>query len=310
MSQPPPIILSADQGIHVPAPNASGKQDKPIERIAANEKLFVLTEQIAEIAALSPEFRRWKRFSEELCKRPDLVAYYDFQPDENDRNVLRNRAKSGTRLDGRIEGAKWADGPIRGKQALEFSGRGDRVRVNLPDRLEAVTAVVWLRIDALPNEVNSILMSDRWFERIGACHWQIASGDNHLQFAPCPVTGIDPEPADFRQVLRSPNLDRGDFHAWRQLAVVYDSASGMTTFYRNGQEIGSAKISGQIPIEFGPSQIANWEPARRERPMSRVRNLQTRISELFLISRALPATEVKRLYDSAAVEPNDKGKGT
>ncbi len=124
-----PLLLSAHDGLRVAAPDATGKRAKPVERIAANKKLFVLTEQIAEIAAQSPEFRRWKKFSDDLCERSDLVAYYDFQPDESDRTVLRNRAASGDKLDGRIEGAKWSNGPFRGKLALVFSSRNDRVRV-------------------------------------------------------------------------------------------------------------------------------------------------------------------------------------
>ncbi len=62
-NSPPPaprsaaIILFADQGIRVPAPDASGKQDKPVERIAADEKQFVRTEQVTRFeASRSPEF--------------------------------------------------------------------------------------------------------------------------------------------------------------------------------------------------------------------------------------------------------------
>jgi hypothetical protein len=77
----------------------------------------------------------------------------------------------------------------------------------------------------------------------------------------------------------------------------------MATYYKNGQELGAAKLSKNIPLVFGPSQIANWEPNKSMKPGYAVRNTPARISELFLFSRALPAKEIKRLYDNAVSEP-------
>jgi hypothetical protein len=300
-------VLSANQAIHVAAPDASGKPNKPMERMAANGKQFVRTGQFDQLAGeRSPEFGRWKKVSDELCKRPDLLVYYDFQPDETDRKILRNRSASGKKLDGRIEGSKWTEGRLPGKQALEFAGRDDRVRVDIPNSLAAVTAVVWIRLDSLPNPYNSILMSDRWYERIGACHWQIVSDEGRVDFEPCPVEKISKDPPDFRTVVRSPSLARQDFKAWVQLAVVYDSTSQTTTFYKNGQEIGAEKLSQKIPLVFGSSQIANWEPYGSVNPANAARGLPARISELYLLSRALPAKEILRLYETAVPVPNDQ----
>jgi hypothetical protein len=303
-SHKPPAVLSANQGLHVAAPDPSGKRPKQVERIAANDKQFVRTGQIEQIAGeRTPEFALWKKNSDELCKRQDLVAYYDFQPDSSDRTVLRNRSTSGKKLDGRIEGAKWTDGRLPGKQALEFKGRDDRVRVDVPESLDAVTAVVWIRLDSLPNQGNSILMSDRWYERVGACHWQIVSDEARVDFEPCCTAKIAPDPPGFRTATRSPSLARRDFGAWTQLAVAYDSTAGTTTYYKNGEEIGTEKLSKNIPLVFGPSQIANWEPYKSVNPAHAVRHLPARISELYLYSRALPAKEIKRLYDNAVSAP-------
>jgi hypothetical protein len=86
---------------------------------------------------------------------------------------------------------------------------------------------------------------------------------------------------------------------------VYDSTAGATTYYKNGQEIGAEKLSKNIPLVFGSSQIANWEPYTSVKSSNAVRNLPARISELYLLSRALPAKEVKRLYDQAAAKPSE-----
>jgi hypothetical protein len=308
--QPPPAVLSADQALRVGSSGAPGTPARRIVRIAADGKQFVRAAQMDQIVAeQSLEFRRWKKMSDNFRKQPDVLVYYDFQADEADRTMLRNRAASGSKLDGRIEGAKWADGPLPGKQALEFKGRDDRVRVDIPDSLEAVTAVVWIRLDSLPNPFNSIMMSDRWYERVGACHWQIISDEARVVFEPCPIAKIAAVPPDFRTIVRSPSLARGDFGAWTQLAVVYDSTAGTTAYYKNGQEIGAEKLSKNIPLVFGPGQIANWEPYKSVNPANAVRNLPARISELYLYSRALPAKEVKRLYDDAVSQPGKLASG-
>ncbi len=70
---------------------------------------FVRVGQLAKLAKqLHPTpLSRWRTWSKELRNRDDLLAYYDFQRDEKDRSVLRNRAATGAALDGRIESPAW-----------------------------------------------------------------------------------------------------------------------------------------------------------------------------------------------------------
>ena len=74
--------------------------------------------------------RRWQAFSEQFRTRDDLLAYYDFQRDPgNPRDksgyeVLRNRAATGGKFDGRLVGAikmGMVQGRFRGKEAIRFS---------------------------------------------------------------------------------------------------------------------------------------------------------------------------------------------
>ena len=118
--------------------------------------------------------RRWKRFSQELCKRPDLIAYYDFQPDESNPRVLRNRSAAGLQYDGQlVGGAEWVEGRLPGKKALLFHQPGSGVRVNIPVECKQLTLLAWARLDALPNpHLRAILTSDTWHERPGSVHWR------------------------------------------------------------------------------------------------------------------------------------------
>ena len=194
-----------------------------MQRIAVDETQFVRAGQLDHVAAQSPEFRRWKTISNELRKRADVVAYYDFQPDDSDRTVLRNRAASGRARDGKIEGAKWVDGPWRDKQALEFTGRDDRVRVNIPGSFQAFTMVTWINVTDLRNPANAIVMSDDYQGQIGDGHWEILS-------AGCATFG--PHWGTIKEKLiagaqsaatNAAVIERKDFGAWLHLSVVFDS---------------------------------------------------------------------------------------
>ncbi len=103
---PDRMILTANQSHVIDAP--SGPADRPRQR----------TPRPADDGASADrsEFLRWNESSAKLAKAPALIAYYDFQRDESAPIVLRNRAATGDKLDGRIEGATWVQGrwPAKG----------------------------------------------------------------------------------------------------------------------------------------------------------------------------------------------------
>jgi hypothetical protein len=289
---PRSLLLSAHQAISVAAPG------KPIERVVADEKEFVRTGEVIKfVADNSPEFHRWKQFSDALRKRPDLAAYYDFQPDDSDRTILRNHAGSGKKLDGRIEGAKWSDGHVPGKNALEFSGSGDRVRVNIPGRFDVFTAAAWINIRGLPKDYCGILMSDRWFLQVGQCHWTLRP-DGGLSLRPCHSAVRKATPAGFETGSSGPVLRAEDFGAWCHVAVVYDSRTQTSVHYRNGRAYGTQKFASRIPLVFGPSQVCNWLPDLKSDTAAR--NLPGRMDELLIMDRALSADEIKGLYENSS----------
>jgi hypothetical protein len=290
---PPPatLLLAANEALRMAAPSAAP------ERIAAAPRQFVRYEQFTRIVAeQSSDYQRWQQFREQLRKRADVVAYYDFQADESNRAVLRNRALTGRPLDGHIEGAAWCEGNFPGKQALRFAGTNDRVRANIPGRFPALTAAVWINVESLPNPNNSILMSDRWRLQLGQCHWQFLP-TKRVGLGPCPVVQPAAMPARHLSGLGGA-FAAGDCGAWCHLAAVYDVQAQRTVYYRNGEACGSDEFTKPIPLVFGPSQIANWEPdAPDDGP---VRNTVGRIAELLLVARALGPQEVRGLYDTRA----------
>ena len=171
------IHIAAGESVHVERP-AKDKKDglAAVARGKADADLFPvhpgkLTEYVAE-KRLEP-FRRWQAFSDELCKRDDLVDYWDFQRDKENPLLLRNRVSSGA--DGMIEGAAWIQSRFPGKHALWFRHPDHRASVLLNEKLNGsrqITVVTWVWVDYLTREGHRILMSDKW-DASGQFRWSI-----------------------------------------------------------------------------------------------------------------------------------------
>ena len=69
----------------------------------------------------------WQEYRNNLLNDPALIAYYDFQEGQGD--VLGNRAKSGSILNGAIHKGQWTEGRWQGKHALNFDGGGTYVEI-------------------------------------------------------------------------------------------------------------------------------------------------------------------------------------
>ena len=163
-----------------------------VRRIEVKSDTFVRPDQIQDWLAMAREaaakrkqeaeqpkepeldltqFHKWEAFSKELRKRDDLLAYYDFQWDPNDKRdsenheLLRNKAKTaggglfGRNYDGQLWGSismGMIEGRFPGKHAIKFDSFQDGVRVNVPTEFKQLTLVAWVNIEqtfeALPGD--------------------------------------------------------------------------------------------------------------------------------------------------------------
>ena len=84
------------------------------------------------------EFAQWMKHRQAIAADREVVAYYDFQEPEG--AVLKNRAATGTALDGKIVDARWATGRWPGKSALRFDGKTSVVEIPSTAALAALDA--------------------------------------------------------------------------------------------------------------------------------------------------------------------------
>src|SRR5262245_44195904 len=161
------------------AGQTGAKKEGQSQAAARQDKKAEPDEEVLPPSLPVDEARRrhdaWLAASQAIRRDPSLVVYYTFEPEQEGSRTLRNQAGGRKRPhDGTIGGCSWVGGRWPGKRALEFKQVSDRVRLHVPGKFESVTLVAWVRVDALPNVNNSLLLADGW--QVGGLHWQIGEG--------------------------------------------------------------------------------------------------------------------------------------
>jgi hypothetical protein len=215
------------------------------------------------------------------------VVYFPFRADKPWSRTLPDQASGRPGHDGVIVGCSWVPGRWAGKQGLEFKRVSDRVRFHVPGRFDSLTLAAWVRVDALPNRFNSLMMTDGWDE--GAPHWHI-SADGKIELG---VQGPNLKaPAHFYtpEVFPRERLGR-----WTHLAVVYDAEGRLVRHYVDGGLVQEEATKFDLPLRLGDVEIGNWNvgPRRHNHP---IRYFSGCMDEFLLFARALGADEIKRLY--------------
>lgn len=234
-------------------------------------------------AAGAERQEQWRRAAEKTARDPRVVLYYPFRRHTAaDRTLHADNAPDGS-LDGAIIGCEWVSGRWPGKQALEFKRPGDRVRLTVPGRFEALTFTAWVRVDALEHKYNALFLTDGF--GVGAPHWQITEAGK-LRLCVCHDT-------------RGPKWvgHTYDSHAafgpdelgqWKHVATVYDGPGGTVAHYVNGQPAGHHRLRAGVVLSVGNVEIGNWATG--------VRPFNGRTDELVLYRAALTPDEIAALH--------------
>jgi len=231
------------------------------------------------------KYQRWHRDSGQMEKDPRLVAQYQFE-EGTGRALIGRFGSDFDGLHGAVIGARWSEGRWPDKGALDFKRPSDRVRIEVPESMESMTLVTWVRVDGLDNAFNSLLLSDGW-DRPGAVHWQILNtGEVELAVWHGERTTKN---------SRAPFvISPFDFGQWVQLAVVYDGNAGTVSHYRDGQLSGIVELPAVVPLSIGKAEIGNWTPTQDK--ARQVRQFNGRIDELLIFNTAFSDTEIHTLY--------------
>lgn len=242
-------------------------------------------------------YDRWKQWSENLRRDPSVIAYYAFDKQVRVNRKLQNNCTStDDNMDGAVVGAKRVAGRWAAKDGLEFKQPADRVRIHIPGDYSSLTLACWAKIDSLDRRFNSLFLTDNYNQ--GEPHWQILNS-GQIYFSVRPSKRNQPGPTD-QKVLSPPFWNASMSGKWLHFAVTYDITSSQTTHYLNGEILHTEQIPPpQLAkkTRFGTASIGNWSLPTLPDEEFAVRNLNGSIDEFLLMSRALSADEILRMYD-------------
>lgn len=238
--------------------------------------------------------REWQAASALWCRDPSLVLYYTFQSELPGSRVLADQAGGRKQPhDGVVVGCTWAPGRWPGRKGLEFKQVSDRVRLHVPGAFDALTLAAWVRVDALPNRFNSLMMTDGWDE--GAPHWHVGQAG---QTGPGGKVELGVQGPNRKNGAHYETLDiftPERLGEWVHLAVVYDRAGRRVTHYVDGQPVQQEAVKHDFLLHLGDAEIGNWNAAsyRGKYP---IRYFSGGMDEFMLFARALSDDEVERIY--------------
>jgi len=239
------------------------------------------------------QFQAWQnRRAEWARQRADLVAYYDFQKRDGQENQLPDHLAPHSGADGVIVGAEWTTGRWGGKTALEFKRPGDRVRVSIAGRMDSLTLAAWIRVDALDNRLQGLLLTDGYVE--GRPHWQITS-EGSLRFG---VRLPDLNGKLDSSGYGTPAIFTKDrMGVWTFVATVYDRSGKSVRHYVDGRKVSEHALVFDQPLTIGAADIGNWG-APFDYHQQPIRNFNGRIDEMMVLNTVLSAEAINELYQS------------
>jgi hypothetical protein len=237
-------------------------------------------------------YQRWSNAVKELQNRQDLVAYYDFQQDVNNPNVLVNRAPTGAVFNGQIQKATWTQGRFDGKSALKFAAVDSGVLVNIPGQYEQITLIAWVKINELKNYWNGLLMTND-FSIPGQLHLEIRS-DAHIAMY------VVQKNRTRESLLSADPIPDDCLHRWCMIAAVIDRTSQGCSMYVNDMCVLDHTSMAQIPpIIIGPATIAGQLDKGNDADVAvPIRNLACSMDSFLIFNSALTQDEIRRIYES------------
>ncbi|MBA3485251.1 MAG: FecR domain-containing protein [Pirellulales bacterium] len=247
------------------------------------ERLIQLSEQDALV-----RYMKWREWSRQIAAHPDIVTYFAFEDHSRSERILRQDGPlEGDSYAGAIVGCRWIEGRWSMKQALEFKGVEDRVRVNIPGEYRSISLACWIRIEGFDRFLSSLLLPEG--HDLGEVHWQFTDTGKLL-------LGVKTDSEHSQDYFSDVALRPTDVGRWVHLACVYNQDAGSVSHYVDGQRVSTEAIRKHVTLRFGASELGNWVPEAYQH--HRVRNLNGRMDEFALFKKALSDEEIRTLFEA------------
>lgn len=248
----------------------------------------------------------WRAAADALDTDPALRVHFNFEEQSPLDATLRNRVRGdGAGSDGQIIGARWAQGRWPGKGALEFRGRGQRVLLRLPGTHTSLTLLAWMRVDALPQPVTTLLATDEPPREdanggkptpadVRPVRWELkANGQLGFNL----FSGLVSGQAQWNTLPAPPLLTPERHGQWLCLATVLDAARGELTHFINGVAVARHKPPSGPPLALTHLSLGNLSVTDAEARAGVNYGFFGAVDELLVATRPFSAAELRRYYE-------------
>lgn len=283
--------LSVKQGAGWDA--AKGVSDSPATASASFVDLTALRAQTR--SADEQRLAAWREGMSTFLKDPRLLVGYTFEPENEWERRVENKHPGAQEFShGSIVGARWVPGRWQGKRALQFKSPGDRVRLTVPGKYDAITLAAWVQVDGIDRRFNSLFLTDTW--EPGNPHWQFVQAGSF-------ALGIREAKGSksLQHIAYSPEMFGPDtLGVWYHVATTFDMRTGQGRNFVNGKvvtEYTSPDVKADEKIIIGTGELGNWGLPEGSKPRTEVRTFNGRMDEFLLFGDALQPEEVAKLYE-------------
>ena len=252
---------------------------------------------------------RWQQFCESLQDDPRLLAWFQTGATEAWSRRLPNLADAGAFAAGDgavVAAARTTDRWGRAEHALDFSPTGSRVRLSVTGSHSALTLCCWVRINSLDRWYNSLFLTDG--HDLHEPHWQIMD-DGRLFFSVKKRDKFDHRKGELaKHIFYSPPFWNATLSGqWLMITTVYNPTEKVVTHYLNGETLSEELIPDEYLVEqisIGNASLCNWGlpelgwiAGQPDESRFAVRNLNGSMDEFVLFNAALPANEIREMYE-------------
>ncbi|MBX3740853.1 MAG: LamG domain-containing protein [Akkermansiaceae bacterium] len=248
------------------------------------------------------DLEAWKAFTEKFSTQPGMLVHYLFHPGNPEGRVPNMVPGAAPQADGSLIGGEWNTGRWGEKSAVTFRTSKDRLRLSLPGEYDAMTFLVWLRLEDLPTALAPIWRGEADKQR-GCIHWNI---DQLGRVRMGVMTGaeefLSPDGwASGWDLALSGSVMGKALGKWTHLAGVYDSRAQRITLWMDGRLIATKPLRHRIPAVPGISQIGSALAGdNSERGGSR--SLGGKVDEVAVAGRAFTTEEIRAHYVAGRAE--------
>jgi hypothetical protein len=248
------------------------------------------------------DLEAWKIFTEKFSSQPGMLVHYLFHPGNPEGRVPNMVPGAAPQADGALIGGEWNTGRWGEKSAVTFRTSKDRLRLSLPGEYDAMTFLVWLRLEELPIALAPIWRGEADEQR-GCIHWNI---DRQGRVRMGVMTGSDDfiSPDGLRSgwdLALSGSVMGKALGKWTHLAGVYDSRTQRITLWMDGRLIATQQLRHRIPAVPAISQIGSALAGENSERGGK-RSLGGKVDEVAVAGRAFTADEIRAHYVAGRAE--------